>query len=459
MSTEKDIISDLGDGLIVRRSTPEDADALAKFNGEVHADPGEDFAEHVALWTRDLLTMPHPTFDPGDFTIVEDSGSGEIVSCLSYISQTWSYEGIEFGVGRSETVGTHPDYRRRGLVRAQFEVAHQWGKERGHMLQAITGIPWYYRLFGYEMAVELGGRRQGYRSHISKLKEGDKEPFNIHPAKEKDIPFITELYNQNTSRYLLACVHDQALWEYALTGTDPDSATYSQIAVIETPQGKAVGFLLHAPDLFGSRFSFRWYELQEGVSWVAVTPSVLRYAEKTGNEYALQKNEKAKNEGIKDHKEVQFESYSFAFGSQHPVYQAAPEMLPEEKDPYAWYLRVPDLIGFLKLITPALEDRLARSYAAGHSAEIKLNFFTSGIILTLEEGKIKAVEPWDTPDFEDSSAQFPELTFTQLLFGYRSLDELDNAYPDCYSNSEAPDAGPLLRALFPKKQSLIWPVS
>ena len=69
------------------------------------------------------------------------------------ISQTWTYDGIAFGVGRPELVGTAPAYRRRGLVRTQFEVLHQRSAERHERLQAITGIPWYYRQFGYEMAL------------------------------------------------------------------------------------------------------------------------------------------------------------------------------------------------------------------------------------------------------------------------------------------------------------------
>ena len=36
--------------------------------------------------------------------------------------QTWTYGGVPFEVGRPELVATHPDYRRRGLVRAQFEA-------------------------------------------------------------------------------------------------------------------------------------------------------------------------------------------------------------------------------------------------------------------------------------------------------------------------------------------------
>ena len=88
---------------------------------------------------------------------------------MNLIPQTWTYEGIEFGVGRPELVGTAPEFRNRGLVRAQFDEVHKWSAERGHMVQVITGIPYYYRLFGYEMALDLAGRRVGFEANVPKL--------------------------------------------------------------------------------------------------------------------------------------------------------------------------------------------------------------------------------------------------------------------------------------------------
>src|SRR5512139_1651167 len=81
---ESVIIRDLGDGLILRRSTPQDAPLLAEFNARIHSDNGPDQPDkRVAAWTRDLLERPHPTFAADDFTIVEDTTSGKIVSSLN----------------------------------------------------------------------------------------------------------------------------------------------------------------------------------------------------------------------------------------------------------------------------------------------------------------------------------------------------------------------------------------
>ncbi len=139
------LIEDLGDGLIIRHITPADTEELCTFNGTMHADPGVEFDHTIEIWTRDMIRCPPPGFTIDDFMVVEDTRTGRIVSSLNLISQTWSYDGVRIGVGQVETVATHPDHRRKGLVRTQFDIAHRWSAERGHLMQVVSGIPWYYR--------------------------------------------------------------------------------------------------------------------------------------------------------------------------------------------------------------------------------------------------------------------------------------------------------------------------
>lgn len=447
VSNKESILQELGDGLVLRRSTRADAEALVAFNAAVHSDKGpEQPDERVGAWVRDLLEKPHPTFGAGDFTIVEDTRSGQIVSSLNLISQTWSYDGVRFGVGRPELVGTLPEYRHRGLVRRQFEVVHSWSVERGELLQAITGIPYYYRLFGYEMALNLGGGRLGYPVHVPKLKDGEEEKFHIRPAAEADLGFIAGLYAQAAARYPVACVWDADLWRYELLGKSENNVNRRVLSVIVDNAGESLGFLAYNGWLWGPTMPVVGYELQPGVSWAAVTPAVLRYLQVAGQAYAAG-----------DQKE-EFGAFGFWLGEDHPVYQVISNRLPRARKPYAWYLRVADLPGFLRHIAPALESRLAASPLAGHSGETKITFYRGGLRLVFEQGRLKEVEPWrPEPQGHSGDAAFPELTFLQLLFGYRSLEELEYAFADCWADSDETRA--LLLALFPRQPSDVWPVS
>lgn len=444
------ILRELGDGLILRRSTPADAEALVEFCARIHSDEGLEHPDkHIAAWTRDLLTKPHPTFHADDFTIVAEAATGRIVSTLNMIPQTWTYEGIPFGVGRPELVGTLPEYRDRGLVRLQFEEIHRWGRERGDRLQVITGIPFYYRLFGYEMALDLSGRRLGYAANVPALKEGESEPVRIRPAGRADLPFVADLYAEAQKRYEIACLRGVDILQYELEVQDPENADHFELMVIETLNGEhsehseRLGYFQHSTHLWSGSILALGFELKSGASWLEVTLAVARYLWQKGLEHAARDSEECK-------------SFGFMLGQRHPSYEALGPALPTTREPYAWYIRVEDLPGFIRHIAPALEARLAESLAAGFSGELLLSFYRDGLRLEFESGRLTKAEAWQ-PIAEKESAAFPGLTFLQMLFGYRSFDELEHAFADCYWNTW--QGRTVLNILFPKKLSDVFAVA
>jgi hypothetical protein len=443
-STGEALPRDMGDGLILRQATPADAQALADFNAQIHRERGvEEPNERVRVLVQDLMSGTHPAVRPEDFTVVEDTHTGTIVSSLNLISQTWTYEGIPFKVGRPEMVGTHPDYRRRGLVRAQFETIHRWSAERGEMAQAITGIPWYYRQFGYEMAMTLGGARIGYKSHVPELKEGEDEPYRVRPATADDLPFIAELYDRIAERQPVHCLRSEAHWRYELDGRSASNDDGQLLRVVETDAGELAGFLVHAGWLRGQQMWTSTYELKPGVSWLAVTPSVMRYLWTTGEEYAARDGKAC-------------EAFGLGLGEEHPVYTVFANRLPDVRDPYAWYIRVPDVAGFLRHVAPALERRLAASDAAGYSGEIKVSFYRSGLLLKLEQGRLAEVVDWSPEPSDWGNAAFPDLTFLHLLFGHRTCGELRHIFRDCWTDNSEVRA--VLDGLFPKRPSHVWAI-
>jgi hypothetical protein len=337
------------------------------------------------------------------------------------------------------------------LVRAQFAVIHQWSAARGHILQGITGISYYYRQFGYEMAIDLYGSRRGSVSDVPALKEGASEPYKVRPARRSDVDFITAIYHQGLQRYLVSCVRDQEMWRYELEGRTEESIEKHALCMIETGEGEAVGVMVHPTRLWENALYLLLYELKPGVSWWAVTPSVLRYLKAVGAGYRPY---------FETEEPSDFTHLVFGLGREHPAYDIAAPQLPKVQDPYAWYIRVPDIPAFLHLITPVLEDRVASSTFVGYTGTLRLNFYRKGITLTFEDGRIVAIASWDPRtdehDEDGANANFPDLTFLQLLFGYRAFSELDHTFADCYANHEG---RLLLDILFPKQASNIWPIS
>ncbi len=64
-------------------------------------------------------------------------------------------------------------------------------------------------------------------------------------------------------------------------------------------------------------------------------------------------------------------------------------------------------------------------------------FYRSGLRVTLERGRITIVEEQRVPPWSEVQAAFPALVFLQLLFGYRGLDALCDAYPDVWIADDA----------------------
>ena len=446
----------LGGGLILRRASREDAEAVALFNARVHHSSGSDFERRephqgVAAFTRDLMNGTHPACDATDFTVVEEARTGSVVSSACLIPQRFSYEGTEFKAGLPELVGTHPDYRRRGLVREQFETLHRWSNECGHLMQAIAGIPYYYRRFGYEMAVWMGAGRRMYapdvpENHGSRGKgEGRARSYVVRSADASDAPFLSDLHRRARGRYLLTCSRDERLWRYEVIGRDPKSDESLVIKVVEDAEGEPLGYVCHARALREGSLLVYGYELTSGVSWLEVTPAVLNELKREARERAAEGEQPA--------------SLTFVLGEHHPLYEAIPEpplYRLDRLDHYSFYVRVPDLPALVRTITPVLERRLASSVAVGHTGELKISFYGDGLYLRLERGRLSAVERWEHIQGEQSDAAFPDLTLLQLLFGHRSLEELDRAFADCSPGDG--DARVLLEALFPRRPSDLWVV-
>ncbi len=438
---------DLGDGLVLRQATADDTEAAAEFQAQVHLP--HTFAESFRIWTRDLMTGALPGFQPGDFTLVEDTGTGDIVSILNLIPQTWSYGGVEISVGRIELVSTHPDYRRRGLVRAQMDAVHEMSARRGEKMQVISGIPWFYRQFGYEMALEFG---IGYSCPVSNwpaLDDAVREPYTVRPATDRDLPFLSRLYDEAMGRYLVSCVRDERLWRYELNGRSKNTYSELQVCVVEAATGEPVGLMVHFRGLWDGEPCVLLYELKDGASWLEVTPSVVRYLRRMGEAYTTGQTRR------------EFRNVAFELGTEHPAYQVMSGRSPRVKRVRGWYVRVPDIAGFLRHVTPVLERRVAGSAVAGCSGTLTIGFVDHGVDLSFGSGRLTKVERLARPRKGGSwlnsgtcDAFFPGLVFLQLLFGFRAADELEYAVPDCDIGS--PETRRLLGALFPKQPSYVW---
>lgn len=437
---------DLGAGLVERWSTRDDVEKIALLASMVFRDAEEDAPNpRAAEAVRRQMSGDYPLMGPGDYALVEDTSKEgcPVVASTCLWRQTWEYEGIPFGVGQPEYVMTDSAYRHRGLIRSLFAMLHARSEAEGHLVQAITGISYFYRQFGYEYALELEGRRVAYLDRVPSIPEGTPEPYTLRAATPEDIPRIMELYNQRRAESMVWPQAPENFWRYQLAESASPNLTGKQACVrlLVDAAGTTLGYLIVATRRWEKELPVWAVDIAPGVNWQEVLFPLLRALQRYGEQIPAMSPEAEQLRGI-----------SFILRGAHPIYEVLGQQIaPLVEAPYAWYVRVPDLLAFLRLIAPVLEKRLAASPAAYYSGELKLDLYRSGLRLVFERGRLAQLEPWRAPLYKNNfDVQCPPLVFLQLLFGYRSLDELRAAFPDVQAPGHA---DLLLRALFPKKVS------
>lgn len=437
-------IRDLGDGLVLRSARPDDRDQLVEMNGRLHADD-VPVDESIREWTHDLFDLDHPSFRLEEMTVVEDTASRRIVSTVCTIPQTWTYEGVPLRVGRPELVATEADHRRRGLVRDQFELLHRRGDQRGELIQFITGIPWYYRQFGYEFAIDLVPTpRLAPRTKPAPV----DDRWSLRPATEADVDLLVRIGEHSGSGIQLRAVRDAAMWRVELARR-PGNGVRVDVIEEQRPDGTRdpVGYVVVQNRLWDGHLAVRAFELLPGRSWLGATAATLAHVRQLASE-PTPAGEGSVPLGV-----------CLVLPDQHPSLRCArSQVVRRTGSAYGLYVRVADLPAFLRAVTPALEARLAASPAPGFTGRYRLDLFTDGVELVLEDGRLTSIAAWrPTDEDDDVEVAMPRNCFIHLLLGNRSMAEMERSVADCEARN---DTGALLtEVLFPRMSFDEWIVS
>lgn len=433
---------DLPQGLQLRSlddGTPQDRERLPIFYKEVFTEAGDEDGERLDIVIDDLMNK-HPDMSDADiFYVVDGARDDTIVSALTVIPQVWRYDGIDIPVGRVEFVATQKEYRRRGLIRALMNTAHERSASLGHLLQAITGIEYYYRLFGYAMAVNLGYGAMVPFAASPALKRDDQPEFTLRPASVVDIPDIMACDDFIAQQTLLSALRDARMWRYEILERSAGSLANADVQMIVNSDDENVGYVMLAPLNKERPVLGCWrFVVGEKASYLAVYADVLRALKA----YVQDRDGSAHMLSLPSSLHETLETLVLhSFGGRVQPF------------PYAWYLRVADRVRFMQRIAPVPEQRLWHSGAHRYSGTLKIGFYDfTTLELIFEDGRLTTVQQGTTDEVESLDARFPYHMWLNLVFGHRTLAELRHIMPDVYANRTG---AVLLDILFPKKRSSV----
>jgi predicted acetyltransferase len=322
----------------------------------------------------------------------------EAVAGLVLIPQRWSIGGVELRVAEMGCVGTRPEHRRKRLQWILNEKFDQYAKEKGYDLCVLAGIPYFYRQFGYQYAVEL--------DYITEI-DAEKLPNRLvdcRDFKTEDIPEAQRLLEETQRKYLVHSIRTKAIWrmqeETETYGAEPFKAT------TVTEDEKIVAYYRWWPDKKEQTLLIRELALEDESIVEKIASAIRTEAER---------QECTKIKTKLSHEDT-FSKYLIGLGAK-------------VNKPYAWQVKILDPEGFFRKLGPLLEKRLMGPKFKGLNKVLRMNFWKYALEVTFEDGKLVGVK--HISDTGRVLGLNPYASI-QLFLGYRSREDLEYAYPDFY---------------------------
>lgn len=427
--------TELENGFVICSMNDEFREALPQFYVDVFTEIDGPVDQMLGIWAGDLLSPHHPTVTDDDvWMVIDPAQDNRILSALLLIPQIWHYEAVKLGVGRIELVATHREYRNRGFTRQLMEIAHQRSAELGHTLQAITGIPHFYRQFGYTMAVKLG---PDTLLPFSGVKGNDQPQYTLRPAALADIPCLMQWYNTYAQQVLLSVERTEKQWAHEITTRPMGIPPSVHYFIIENRQAEGVGYCGIRDFSDAAELEILEYVVGDKASYLDTFDDVAWAAK----QYASEKDSHL--------------SYMVFDSGIHPTVSTLVRKSPggiTNRPTYAWYIRAASVAHLIQKIAPVLERRLQGSGAHHYTGQVKFAFHDkTGLLMNFEGGKLIDASDIEQ-DFRGADGAFPWHSFLNLVLGHHTLDDLRAVFPDAYANKTA---AVLLEILFPRKQAWV----
>lgn len=417
--TTQSIQQPLGDHLVLRSVRDEqDIARCAVFVGKT--------MREISGITCERILRHHPAVRYDDFLLVEDEQSGEVVSTTCLIPWRCTLDGVALDVAMLEIVATHPHFRKRGLIRAQIAAFHSAVQQQGFDLTIIEGIPYYYRQFGYAYATDHWASDTLPVSRIPDGGAAGLAALHLRRATVADIPTLSQLYDATMATPSLVTQRDEGRWRYLLTAAELPI----YLLLEESTRNEAVGYVS---------------------AWGLAGNSGIRIVESgfSSAEWALNFLQfcKTKSSG---HLQLSWPQSSL-------LVQVGRSLGSTITGADQWLLRITDPVRLLTKLAPLFTQRLAASAWSQVTGEVTINLFRQAYRLRFAGGKLVAV---DALGFVDASMGadggdlcIPPDAFVRLVTGYRTLDQLSDAWPDIVVR---PASRHLLNTLFPLGESYFW---
>lgn len=334
---------------------------------------------------------------------------GAVVATATLLDEHLRIGRTHVACGQIELVATHRDHEHRGYVRALMDWCHRRSADRGHALQVMIGIPYFYRRFGYHYSIPMHAYGALAADQVSAPPD-----IAVRRANPDDIETMTALQDATQARFDVTMPHQPSCWQWLVQR----DGSHQYVALDE--RGAAVG-------------TARWTDIEDGVVLVAEVASTSTAA-----------------------------THALLAAAAHPV--AAAEVLVQDRPGVPglaavlgprqrrewYYARIPDVAALVDVLSPTLEARLAASPLAGITTELLVSLWERHLTVTIADGQLGPVRqggPHQRPVSSGGSGLPPDAVGHLLLDGGAAA--LEDRFPDAYLGRQRE----LMEVLFPPLQA------
>jgi GNAT superfamily N-acetyltransferase len=396
----------------------------------------------VAVWVRDLFDGHH-TAGPADFLIAEEVRTGQVVAGLVGIAQRWACDGVRLPVVQVELVATDPAHRGNRLTGRLLAGLHERCGRDGPVLYAIEGIPHFYRRFGYEYGIAIGGAPLIPAAALPQPAAdtppaADTAPA-IRPATGADADALAAVDRALAAQHTLVCPREASLWRYELSGRHARNLERREVAALTDAAGAVTGYLAYRPSLNPvGQLVVVAAACTQPADWPALVPTALAHLASAGNRMSQQTSQP-------------FTGLRPDLDPAHPLSRLGPAGAPRRG--YAWYVRVDDPVALLQWWQPALTRRWRAADLRWPGDTLLIDTYHDRIRLGFGHGELTDIDTQPTPGLRPH-ATIPIPALLQLTLGYRTLPEILHTWPDVTIRDRTTEL--FLQTGFPHLPAMIW---
>ncbi|MFX0018303.1 MAG: GNAT family N-acetyltransferase [Candidatus Hermodarchaeota archaeon] len=416
MKIQKGYSKKIADNLTLRIAVGniDELQRFISFNDAVHQE--ESLEKYI-----NRLFLEHPERDEIYWIYIEENNSKKLISSITLAPLVWDFDRTSIPICEMGLVGTLAGYRNKGLMGILNQLYENIMEQKGYLISAIRGIPYYYRRFGYEFALNLDERIILNKSQIP-LKE--IEEISFRKATKLDLNFIKSIYNKQSERFFITNKFNQNNFYYKFINIDFDN-NFSSTYLIEV-NGRLKSF-------FSLGMSY------DNVGYSLVVPEVNEKCMFKIIQFVNNLNKEKDQIVFQVNSNTKFSQYIFSIGGKKSL-------------GYGWQIRIPNIKKFLHAISLVLEQRIERSSYKGLTQDVVISNYKEIFTLIFKNGKIEAIKVKKGYPIPGScDVQIPNSFLIKLLLSDRSFEEIKYIVRDSMLRSGSEE---LIKILFPKKLSI-----